>query len=128
MYIESIPYPVVLWVMTAIGVIILITQLLAVLGYQVENDQDLINQNIPVAEEQILEKILIDESNEGLLVLEDFKETILRAEKVSQDQILIEAINLTKKSSAGVLGTLRTLPRAFSFFKFIEFGLALATS
>lgn len=126
-YIKYIPYPVVSGFMTAIGVIILITQLLPVLGYQVENDQDLINQNIPVAEEQILEKILIDESNEGLLVLEDFKETILRAEKVSQDQILIEATNLTKKSSAGVLGTLRTLPRAFSFFNFIEFGLALAT-
>ena len=126
-YIKYIPYPVVSGFMTAIGVIILITQILPVIGYDVKNDEVLIKQNIPIAEEHILEKILIDESKEGLLVLEDFKETILRAEKITKEQIELEATNMAKKSSSGVMGTLRTIPRALPFFNFIEFALALAT-
>lgn len=81
-YIKYIPYPVVSGFMTAIGVIILITQILPVLGYDVKKDEAYIAQFIPVAEEHILEKILVDESKEGLLVLEDFIETIARAEKL----------------------------------------------
>ena len=126
-YIKYIPYPVVSGFMTAIGVIVLITQILPVIGYDVKNDEVLIKQNIPIAEEHILEKILIDESKEGLLVLEDFKETILRAEKITKEQIELEATNMAKKSSSGVMGTLRTIPRALPFFNFIEFAMALAT-
>jgi sulfate permease, SulP family len=86
-YIKYIPYPVVSGFMTAIGVIILITQILPVLGYDIKKDEAYITQFIPIAEEQILEKILIDESKEGLLALEDFKETIARAEKITVEQI-----------------------------------------
>jgi len=126
-YIKYIPYPVVSGFMTAIGVIILITQILPVLGYDIKKDEAYITQFIPIAEEQILEKILIDESKEGLLVLEDFKETIARAEKITVEQIQAEALNLAKNNTSGVVGTLKTLPRAFSFFSFVEFGLAMAT-
>src|SRR5210317_1886139 len=73
-YIKYIPYPVVSGFMTAIGVIIIITNILPMLGYYVENDTDRIQEYKPEAEELMLEHILKEEAEEGLLVLEDFKE------------------------------------------------------
>jgi SulP family sulfate permease len=71
-YIKYIPYPVVSGFMTAIGVIILITQILPVIGYDVKKDSEYIEQFKPLAEEHILEKILIEESNEGLFCFRGF--------------------------------------------------------
>ena len=48
-YIKYIPYPVVSGFMTAIGVIILITQILPVLGYDVKNDAEYIEQFKPLS-------------------------------------------------------------------------------
>ena len=126
-YIKYIPYPVVSGFMTAIGVIILITQIIPVLGYDVKNDAEYIEQFKPLAEEQILEKILVEESKEGLLVLEDFEETIKRAGEVNQASIYEEAVNLAKNNSSGVIGTIKALPRAFSNINWIEMILALST-
>lgn len=83
-YIKYIPYPVVSGFMTAIGVIILLTQILPSLGYNPKEDLDYVNTFKPQAEEIILENILKDEAGEGILVLEDFKETIKRANKISE--------------------------------------------
>ena len=77
-YIKYIPYPVVSGFMTAIGVIIIITQIIPIVGYDVKNDLAYVDQFKPLAEEHLLEKILVEESKEGLLVLEDFEETINR--------------------------------------------------
>lgn len=126
-YIKYIPYPVVSGFMTAIGVIILITQILPVIGYDVKKDSEYIEQFKPLAEEHILEKILIEESNEGLLVLEDFEETIKRAGEVNEASIYEEALNLAKNSASGVIGTLKTLPRAAGGINWIELILALST-
>ena len=126
-YIKYIPYPVVSCFMTAIGVIILITQIIPVLGYDVKNDAEYIEQFKPLAEEQILEKILVEESKEGLLVLEDFEETIKRAGEVNQASIYEEAVNLAKNNSSGVIGTIKALPRALSNINWIEMILALST-
>lgn len=126
-YIKYIPYPVVSGFMTAIGVIILITQMLPVLGYEIKNDDAYVEQFKPLAEERILEKILIDESKEGLLVLEDFKETIKRAGEVNEESIHEEAVNLAKNNSSGVVGTIKTLPRALGKINWIEVILALST-
>lgn len=126
-YIKYIPYPVVSGFMTAIGVIILITQILPVIGYDVKKDSEYIEQFKPLAEEHILEKILIEESNEGLLVLEDFEETIKRAGEVNEASIYEEALNLAKNSASGVIGTLKTLPRAAGGVNWIELILALST-
>ena len=57
-YIKYIPYPVVSGFMTAIGVIIIVTNLLPMLGYYVENDRARIEEYKPEAEELILEHIL----------------------------------------------------------------------
>lgn len=111
-YIKYIPYPVVSGFMTAIGVIILITQILPVLGYDVKDDAFYVDQFKPLAEEKILEQILLDESKEGLLVLEDLEETIKRAGEVNESAIHDEAVNLAKNNASGVVGALRTLPRA----------------
>jgi SulP family sulfate permease len=126
-YIKYIPYPVVSGFMTAIGVIILITQMLPILGYEVKSDMEFVEQFKPLAEERLLEKILIDESKEGLLVLEDFQETIRRAEEVNEVTIYEEAKNLAKNDASGVVGTIKTLPRALRAINWIEVLLALGT-
>lgn len=126
-YIKYIPYPVVSGFMTAIGVIILITQILPVVGYDIKNDTEFVEQFKPLAEEHLLEKILIEESKEGLLVLEDFEETIKRAGEVNQKSIYEEAENLAKNNTSGVIGTIRALPRAVLNINWIEVFLALGT-
>ncbi|MGY9060207.1 MAG: SulP family inorganic anion transporter, partial [Candidatus Puniceispirillales bacterium] len=126
-FIKYIPYPVVSGFMTAIGAIILITQCLPILGYEVKNDIEYIEQFKPLAEEHLLEKILVEESNEGLLVLENFEETIKRAKQIDQTTIYEEAQSLAKKNASGVVGTIKTLPRAIDGINWIEVVLALST-
>ena len=126
-YIRYIPYPVVSGFMTAIGVIILITQFLPLLGYYIQEDAEYISEFKPKAEEVLLDKILQDEAGEGILVLEDFRETIVRAENLSEEDILAEAATLAKSSSSGVIGALNTLPRALARIDYLELGLAVLT-
>ncbi|MCP4224285.1 MAG: SulP family inorganic anion transporter, partial [Actinomycetia bacterium] len=126
-YIKYIPYPVVSGFMTAIGVMILVTQILPAIGYYAADDAVLIDSFKPFAEEILLDQIMKEEAAEGILVLEDFKETIRRAEGISVDDIMVESRALAKGSAAGVTGTLRTLPRALGQVNPIELGLALAT-
>ena len=126
-YIRYIPYPVVSGFMTAIGLIILITQIPPSFGYYPKEDVNYVTQFKPQAEEIILENILKDEMKEGILVLEDFKTTIERAEKITEDDILVEAKTLAGKNASGVIGTLKTLPKIVSDIKYLELILALAT-
>ncbi len=126
-YIKYIPYPVVSGFMTAIGVIILVTQILPSVGYYPKEDEAFVNEFKPQAEEIILDNILKDEAGEGLLVLEDFKETVKRAEKISQADILKESQTLAKSDASGVLGAFKVLPRALSNINWLELMLALGT-
>ncbi|MCK0179453.1 SulP family inorganic anion transporter [Flavobacteriaceae bacterium S0862] len=126
-YIRYIPYPVVSGFMTAIGVIILVTQILPSLGYYPKDDAEFVESYKPVAEELILENILKEEAGEGILVLEDFKETISRAEKVTPDQILKESQTLAAKDASGVVGAFKVLPRALQNINWLELLLALGT-
>ncbi|HNP66465.1 MAG TPA: SulP family inorganic anion transporter [Aequorivita sp.] len=126
-YIKYIPYPVVSGFMTAIGVIILITQLLPVLGYYTEDDTAFIESFKPQAEEAIMTNILSDEAGEGILVLEDFEETISRSEQISEEEILQEAKVLAKSETSGVAGAIKALPRAIANINWLEFILASLT-
>ena len=126
-YIKYIPYPVVSGFMTAIGVIILVTQVLPSIGYYPKEDDAFVEQFKPQAEEIMLDNILKEEAGEGILVLEDFKETIKRAEKTTQDQILRESQILANSDASGVLGTLKILPRALKHINRLELLLALGT-
>ncbi len=126
-YIKYIPYPVVSGFMTAIGVIIIITQLLPMLGYYPKEDEAYVKEFYPKAEAVILENILEDEQGEGILVLENFEETVKRAKDVNETEILKEAKTLAGKNASGVMGALRVLPTAFSKINWLEFALALST-
>ncbi|PHR71597.1 MAG: sodium-independent anion transporter [Lutibacter sp.] len=126
-YIRFIPYPVVSGFMTAIGVIILITQILPSLGYYPKEDIQFVEQFKPQAEELILENILKEEAGEGILVLENFKETIERAGQITPDNIIKESQTLASKEASGVLGAIKVLPRALKNISWLELILALST-
>lgn len=126
-YIKYIPYPVVSGFMTAIGVIILLTQILPSIGYNPKNDMDYVNQFKPQAEEIILENILKEEAGEGILVLENFEETISRAKKITAESILRESRTLAAKEASGTIGALKILPRALKHINLLELLLSLGT-
>ena len=126
-YIRYIPYPVVSGFMTAIGVIIIITQLLPILGYYPKEDSAYVASFKAQAEEVLLEKILKEEAGEGYLVLEDFSETQRRAAKVSQEDVLNEAKILAKDQAKSVWGTIKVLSNALKKTNPHELGIALVT-
>ncbi|MUH35763.1 SulP family inorganic anion transporter [Zobellia amurskyensis] len=126
-YIRYIPYPVVSGFMTAIGVIILVTQILPAIGYYPKEDEAYVEQYKPMAEEIILDNILKEEAGEGILVLENFEETIKRAETITEADMLKEAQTLAKSEASGVLGALKIMPRALQNINWLELILALST-
>ena len=126
-YIRYIPYPVVSGFMTGIGVIILITQILPILGYYPKEDMAFVNQYLPEAEEVILEHILLEEVEEDILVLEDFKETIKRAENITQEDIMREASALAANDASGVLASLKLVDEAIKNVNYVDLILGLLT-
>jgi len=126
-YIRYIPYPVVSGFMTAIGVIIIVTQILPSLGYYPKEDTDWVEPFRPQAEALILENILEEEAEEGILVLEDFEETIARADEINMASIDEEAKTLAAKEASGVMGAINVLPRALKNINYLELILALVT-
>jgi len=126
-YIRYIPYPVVSGFMTAIGLIIIITQILPALGYYPKEDAAFVDQFKPQAEELILENILREEAGEGILVLEDFEETIKRSHEVTEPAILEEAQTLAASKASGVVGAINVLPKALKNINWLELILTLAT-
>ncbi|MEO6290589.1 MAG: SulP family inorganic anion transporter [Ginsengibacter sp.] len=126
-YIKYIPYPVVSGFMTAIGAIIIITQIIPSLGYYPKEDTAYVNQFKPRAEEAIVQNILKEEAGENILVIKDYKETVKRAEKVTEPEILKEAQSLASKQSSGVIGAIKVFPRAIKNINWLEVLLACGT-
>ena len=126
-YIRYIPYPVVSGFMTAIGVIILLTQVLPSLGYYPKEDVEFVSNFKPLAEEVILENILKEEAKEGILVLEDFSKTIERGSKITPENILKESQTLAAKETSGALGAIKAFPRAIQNINWLELLLSLGT-
>ena len=126
-YIRYIPYPVVSGFMTAIGVIIIVTQILPSLGYYPKEDQNWVEPFKPQAEAVILENILEEEAEEGILVMEDFEETITRAGQITMAEIDEEAQTLAAKEASGVIGAFKVLPRALKNIDYLELILTLVT-
>lgn len=126
-YIRYIPYPVVSGFMTAIGVIILLTQILPSIGYYPKEDAAFVAEFKPKSEGVILKGILDDEVGEGILVLENFKTTISRAESITQDDILKESQTLAAEEASGAWGAIKILPRALQHIKWLELLLAIGT-
>ncbi|MCK5815080.1 MAG: SulP family inorganic anion transporter [Flavobacteriaceae bacterium] len=126
-YIKYIPYPVVSGFMTAIGLIILITQILPSMGYYPKEDLAFVESFKPYAEEIILDNILKEEAGEGILVLEHFEETVKRSKEITELQILKESQTLASSEASGVLGAIKVLPNALRQIKLLELLLALGT-
>lgn len=126
-FIKYIPYTVVSGFMTGIGVIILITQLLPTLGYNASQDQEVIDSFILQAEEQTLDRILNEEADGGVHRVEDFKNTIERAEQITDADIKSNAKLLAANDARGVFGSLRYFPRALSQINYTELALTLLT-
>ena len=126
-YIRYIPYPVVSGFMTAIGLIILLTQILPSIGYYPKEDVVFVETFKPEAQEVILKNILKEEAGEKILVLENFEETINRADKISAADILKESETLAAKETSGALGAIKALPRAVQNIDWLELMLALGT-
>ena len=126
-YIRYIPYPMVSGFMTAIGVIILVTQIAPSVGYYAKEDSSFVQQFKPQAEEVILENLLKEEVDEGILVLEDFNTTIDRAEKITEEHIMTEAKTLAGKEASGVIGTFKIFQRIMNNIRSLELILSLLT-
>lgn len=126
-YIKYIPYPVVSGFMSAIGIIILVTQILPSIGYYPKEDVEYVNQFKAQAEERILENILKEEAGEGILVLENFEETIKRSSEITADAIFEESKTLAGIETQGALGAVKIMPRALRNIKWLELILALST-
>lgn len=126
-YIRYIPYPVISGFMNGIGVIIIITQLLPLVGYYPKEDTGFVQSFVPEAEEVILERILRDEAAEDILVLEDFTETVRRAGDITRDDIMLEAKTLASNDASGVIGSLKVAGKALQNINFIDLILGLST-
>lgn len=128
-YIRYIPYPVVSGFMTAIGLIIISTQLLPSLGYNPKQDEAFVEQFKPQAKEVILKNILEEEVGNDVLVIEDFKETIKKVSIIEDEEALVlkESQTLAAKEASGALGALKVLPRALKNINWLELALALGT-
>ena len=126
-YIKYIPYPVVSGFMTAIGLIILLTQIQPTLGYTPKNDIEYVNQFKTQGKEVVLQKLLRDEAGEGLMSLEALSVAADKAGRISDESILAEAKTLATKEASGTIGAIKTLPNALDNINFLELLLSLAT-
>ena len=127
-YIRYIPYPVVSGFMTAIGLMIIISQFAPSLGYNVKEDTQFVQQFETLAEQVVLKTILDEKAKkEGVLTLEDYQETVNQGKLISSDKVYKEAQNLAKKEASGVLGSLKTLSRMLQKVRWLELLLTLVT-
>lgn len=129
-YIRYIPYPVVSGFMTAIGVIILITQIAPALGYYPKEDADFVSRFESKVEDTALQRHLKDLKNNKetkVLTLEEYKNTVRYGENLSKEERLKEAKTLAGKEASGALGAMKVLPRAIKNTNLLELFLALGT-
>lgn len=125
--IKYIPYPVVSGFMTAIGVMILITQIFPAIGYYSKEDQELKNYLKPQAEVVLINKIVQEEGDKGTLVVENSDEIYQKFKSIGEQEINTEAESMAKNSTSGVVGTIKTLPRAIGKINYLELILTLLT-
>lgn len=126
-YIKYIPYPVVSGFMTAIGVIILITQILPAVGYYPKEDIEYVTTFKQSAKEKILQNILKEEKGEAVLTLNNFQETVNKGKEITTGDILKEAKTQAANNASGVIGTFKVMGRAMNNINWLELILALGT-
>ena len=129
-YIRYIPYPVVSGFMTAIGVIILITQILPTLGYYPKEDNNYVEEFRPQVEEVVINRYIKDakaKKEDKVLILQDYRDAVNVGENIIETDVVKESKTLAGKEASGVMGALKVLPRALKHIKWLELLLALGT-
>lgn len=126
-YIKYIPYPVISGFMTAIGVMILVTQILPAIGYYPKFDAQLIRNFKPEAEVVLVHKAVQKVIDEKGLEQGTSDKTILELSRIDKDLIKLEAEGLAKNSTSGVIGVLKALPGAIGKVNYTELTLAILT-
>ena len=129
-YIKYIPYPVVSGFMTAIGVIILVTQILPSIGYYSKTDVDYVDKFKPQVEQVVFNRHINEIKNKKsgeALNLQDYNKAVLKVNTINDLEILDEAKTLAARETSGVWGTLKILPRALQNINWLELMLALGT-
>lgn len=129
-YIKYIPYPVVSGFMTAIGIIILITQILPAIGYYPKEDDSFVSKFNPKVEEVVISRYLEnvkgnDQNNS--LKSSNYKDAISYNEALSNIKLNEEAKTLAAKEASGVIGAIKVLPRALKQINWLELLLAVFT-
>ena len=127
MYIKYIPYPVVSGFMTAIGLIIIITQLLPILGYTPKNDAAFVDNFRTEARATVVKRIVDDEVKKNSWSLQALQDANAKADQVAQEEVDKQARILATKYSGGVIGTIKALPSAIKNIRWLEVILALST-
>ena len=126
-YIKYIPYPVVSGFMTAIGLIIIITQLLPILGYSPHDDAAYVEQFKPAAAESVIRSIVEEETSEKSWSYGTLQSAIARTQNISAEEVNKEARILAGNEAGGVIGAIKMLPNALKNIKWLEVILALST-
>ena len=126
-YIKYIPYPVVSGFMTAIGVIIIVTQIAPAVGYYPTEDKSFIEKFKPIAEEKIMDNIIDEEIKGKVLILDEITQTVQKAKNIPEENILKESKAIAGSEASGVLGSLKFISNTLSNINFLEFLLALGT-
>ena len=126
-YIKYIPYPVVSGFMTAIGVIIIVTQIAPAVGYYPTEDKSFVEKFKPIAEEKIMDNIIDEEIKGKVLILDEITQTVQKAKNIPEENILKESKAIAGSEASGVLGSLKFISNTLSNVNFLEFLLALGT-
>lgn len=127
-YIRYIPYPVVSGFMTAIGVIILVTQILPAVGYYPKEDSKFVNNFEPKVEEVVFNRYLNNANDKSdILDISDYKNGVLELENLSKNMLSEEAKTLAAKEASGVIGAIKVMPLALNNINWLELLLAFFT-
>ena len=126
-YIKYIPYPVVSGFMTAIGVIIIVTQIAPAVGYYPTEDISFVEEFKPRAEEKILDNLIDEEIRGKTLLLDEITQTVQKAQNIPEDNILKESKAIAGSEASGVVGSLKFITNTLSNIDILEFLLALGT-
>ena len=113
--------------MTAIGLIILTTQTLPVLGYYPKEDIELVKSFEKEAENALVIKSIEENSKNDLINKQSLTEAAMNIENLDEIDIQNESKVQASKYASGVVGALRVLPRAIQKIDIVELLLALGT-
>ena len=81
----------------------------------------------PRAEVVLINKAVQEEGKKGTLVVENSDKISQKIRNISEEEINTEAESMAKNSASGVVGTIKTLPRAFGKINYLELILTFFT-